>query len=472
MDYKTTVGIEVHAELRTESKMFSASKNSYGDRPNENISVIDLAYPGTLPLLNEYAIELGLRAALVLNCEINKLMHFDRKNYFYPDLSKGYQLTQSRTPIGINGYVEIEVAGKTKKIRIHDVHLEEDTAKSIHRGEKSLLDFNRAGVPLIEIVTEADMESPEEAVAYLTKLREILLYADISDVKIEEGSMRCDANISISKTEILGTRTEIKNIGSISNVGLAITSEAKRQAKIIGEGGVITEQTRKYDATTDETILLRNKETGNDYRYFPEANIPYLELSDEYIENVKKQLPISADKRRETYRSHKILEINIEKLISNRIMSDYLSRFEGKTDMLTASNLILGDLAFYANKISKNIDEIGLSDQKFIDLVDLYSAGKINSKTVKEIIEEFITSDLNLEELLKCKNLLVSTDTSVITELIEKVLEENEGSVKDYLSGNERALKHLMGMLMKESKGQIRADLANKELVEKLNMMK
>lgn len=473
MTYKTTIGIEVHAELKTESKIFSDSKNNYGSRANTNASLVDLAYPGTLPLLNEKVIDLALRAALVLNCQVNKRMHFDRKNYFYPDLAKGYQNTQNRTPIGTGGYIDIDLNGSAKRIRITDVHIEEDTAKSIHRADKSLLDFNRAGVPLIEIVSEADMNSPEEAVAYLTKLRELLLYADISDVKIEEGSMRCDANVSISKTSDLGTRTEIKNIGSITNVGLAIEVEAKRQEDILESGETIFEETRKYDADTNTTILLRLKEQGNDYRYFPEANIPYLELTDEYIAKVKEALPLPADARRDIYRKEKILDINIEKLINNRSMSDYLDKFlEKDIDILLASNLILGDLAAYCNKVSKPIDEIGLSDDKFVELVSLYSKRQINSKIIKDLLDEIITSDKKIIDILNDKNLILSDDDDLIDNLVTKVINDNEESVKDYLSGNSRAIKHLMGMLMKESKGQVKPDVASTKLNQRLEEMK
>lgn len=470
--YKTTVGIEIHAELNTASKIFSSVKNNYGDSANSNVSAIDLAYPGTLPLLNEETIRLGIKTALVLNCKINKKMHFDRKNYFYPDLAKAYQITQARTPIGVDGYVEIEVNNKKKKIRIHDVHLEEDTAKSIHRSESSLLDFNRAGVPLIEIVSEADMESAEEAVAYVSKLRELLLYAGISDVKIEEGSMRCDANVSISKTEKLGTRTEIKNIGSITNVGLAIETEAKRQEKLIKQGIKIEEETRKYDDKTGETILLRKK-NANDYRYFPEANIPILEIDDSYIDSVKNTLELSADERREIYRKHKILDINIEKLIANKNMSDYLNRFlDSNIDLLLASNLILGDIASYSNKVSKSILELGLSDEKFIELCNLFNESKINTNILKDIFKEILNSDKKIIDILKEKNLILSADDDEIDKYVNKVIDEEKASVADFLSGNERALKHLMGMMMKESKGKVRPDLLNKALVEKLNSLK
>ena len=268
-EYKTTVGIEVHAELKTNTKIFSNSLNGYANMANTNVNVIDLGYPGTLPTLNREVINKGIISATILNCEINKKMHFDRKNYFYPDLPKGYQITQARTPIGVNGYVEIDVDGAKKKIRIHDIHIEEDTCKSIHYNNSSLLDFNRAGVPLIEIVTEADISSSREAVAYLEKLRELLLYADVSDCKIEEGSMRCDVNVSISKTDKLGTKIEVKNIGSISNVGIAIEKEIIRQKELLEKGEVLKEETRRFDDKINQTILMRVKETGNDYRYFP-----------------------------------------------------------------------------------------------------------------------------------------------------------------------------------------------------------
>ena len=329
-NYKTTVGIEVHAELKTKTKIFSSSLNSYGKMANTMVNPVDLGYPGTLPTLNKEVIRLALRAALVLNCTINKRMHFDRKNYFYPDNPKNYQITQNRTPIGVNGYVEIETENGPKKIRIHDIHIEEDTCKSTHGKTSSMLDFNRAGVPLVEIVTEADMNSDEEAMKYLERLRDLLLYADVSDCKIEEGSMRCDCNVSISKTEKWGTKVEIKNIGSISNVGLAIKYEEKRQEELLEKGEVIKEQTRRYDDKTDTTVLMRYKETGNDYRYFPEPDIPFVTLTDEYIKEVKDNLPMTASERRKVYVEEGISDLNAGKVLANRNISDYLNKFIGK----------------------------------------------------------------------------------------------------------------------------------------------
>ncbi|MDE5586936.1 MAG: Asp-tRNA(Asn)/Glu-tRNA(Gln) amidotransferase subunit GatB, partial [Bacilli bacterium] len=300
-EYQVTAGTEVHCELKSNTKMFSDSYNNYGTFANTNINEIDLAYPGTLPTINSYAVELALKAALALNCKINKKMHFDRKNYFYPDLPKGYQITQARSPIGVDGYLEIEVDGITKKIGIHDIHIEEDTCKSTHYKDKSFLDFNRSGVPLIEIVSEPDLKSDKETVAYLEKLRETLLYLNVSDCKIEEGSMRCDVNVSVSKTEVLGTRTETKNVGSISSAGMAVVAEAKRQIEELERGGIIREETRRYDEKENKTILMRVKEVGNDYRYFPEPDIPFMVLVDSYIEKVRENLEILPNERRKVY---------------------------------------------------------------------------------------------------------------------------------------------------------------------------
>ena len=319
-NYIPTIGIEVHVELKTNSKIFSNSKNGYGMGANSLTNVIDLGYPGTLPTLNEEVINIAIKAATVLHCKIRKMMHFDRKNYFYPDNPKNYQITQSRTPIGYDGYVEIEINDTKKKIEIEEIHIEEDTCKSAHRKDVTLLDFNRAGVPLIEIVTKPCISSGEEAKLYIEKLRETLLYANISDCKIEEGSMRCDANVSIRKEQKdpFGTKVEIKNIGSISNVKLSIEKEIIRQQKLYEKNEAFKEQTRRFDSKLNDTVLMRVKETGNDYRYFPEPDIPYLYLTDEMIENVKNTIPLTADERKKEYMARSISKINSEKLLLNR----------------------------------------------------------------------------------------------------------------------------------------------------------
>lgn len=465
-NYKTTVGIEVHAELKTKTKMFSGSANHYGKMANTCTNVIDLGYPGVLPRVNKEAIHLGLRAALVLNCHINKHMHFDRKNYFYPDNPKNYQITQNRTPIGVNGYVEINTENGPKKIRIHDIHIEEDTCKSIHSSDKSLLDFNRAGVPLVEIVTEADISSDKEAVLYLEKLRELLLYADVSDCKIEEGSMRCDVNVSVSNSDKLNTKVEVKNIGSISNVGVAIRYEEKRQIELYEKGETFKEQTRRFDDKTMSTILMRIKETGNDYRYFPEPDIPYIDLSDEYIEKTKNDLPLSADERRTIYKNAGISDINVEKIIQNRVISDYLNKFDN-INLVIASNLLLGDIAAYLNKTDLKLEETSLTDKKFVDLVNYLNEGKINSKIQKEILDDVMEQDKDIDEILKDHNVKEIGEDELVG-IIQNILDNNTQSVNDYKNGNERAIKFLMGQIMKETKGNANPKLVTEKLKDML----
>ena len=466
-EYKTTVGIEVHAELKTKSKIFSNSANNYGKMANTCTNIIDLGYPGVLPTINEKAIELALRAALVLNCKINKKMHFDRKNYFYPDNPKNYQITQNRTPIGINGYVEIDVKDGKKKIRIHDIHIEEDTCKSIHNKNKSMLDFNRAGIPLVEIVTEADINSSEEAMKYLEKLRELLLYADVSDCKIEEGSMRCDCNVSVSKTEKLGTKIEIKNIGSITNVGIAIDYETERQIELLENKKDLKEETRRFDDKTNSTILMRIKETGNDYRYFPEPDIPFIELSDQYIEDVNNNLPMLAEERRKIYLKNGINEINVQKIIQNRTISDYLNKFINKNiNLVIASNLLLGDIAAYLNKYEIKIENTKLTDNKFIDIVNYLDSQKINSKIFKTILDNIMEEDLSIDEILE-KSGFKEINNEELIDIIKNVLKNNEQSVNDYHAGNTRAIKYIMGQIMKETKGNANPKDVNL-LVERL----
>jgi len=468
MDYKITVGIEVHCELRTKNKIFSPSISSYGSIANTNTNVIDFGYPGVLPQLNPEVLEYAIRACQVLNLNITRDMHFDRKNYFYADNPKNFQITQNETPIGTNGYIEIEIDGEKKKIEILEMHIEEDTCKSVHGEKSSLLDFNRAGVPLIEIVTKPCIHSDIEAVKYLEKLRELLLYANVSDCKIEEGSMRCEPNVSISKTSQLGTKVEVKNIGSINAVGEAIKYEVKRQAELLDSGEILKEQTRRFDDKTKTTILMRYKETGNDYRYFPEPDIPWVHLTDEFINNSLKDLSRMPDERRESYRTAGILPINIEKIIANKSISDYLEKFLD-INLVIASNLLLGDIEAYLNKNSKTIYETKLSDNKFRELVNKLDKKEITNKIFKEILNDLMESDLSIDEILETKGLNLSNDDNLVDEIINKVINENEKMVNDYKNGNERVIKALMGLVMKEAKGKINPSVAISKLQEKLD---
>ena len=470
--YIPTIGVEVHCELKTNTKIFSNSVNGYGQMANSLTNVVDLGYPGTLPTMNKEVINLAIRAATVLNCKIRKKQHFDRKNYFYPDNPKNYQITQFETPIGYDGYVEIEVDGKTKKIGIEEMHIEEDTCKSTHRGTKTLLDFNRAGVPLIEIVTKPCMESSTEAKKYLEKLKELLFYSDISDCKMEEGSMRADANVSIRKNESdpFGTKVEIKNIGSISNVGLSIEKEIERQEKLYEKGETFKEQTRRFDDKLNDTVLMRVKETGNDYRYFPEPDIPYIELTEEDIIEANKLLPMLPDERRKIYLSRGISKVNADKIIAHRSLSDYLNTFlDTELNFKEASNLLLGDISAYLNKEEKEINDTKLDKEKFIDLVKKMEDNTLTSKNLKDILDDVLETDKTIEEIIREKNISNITDTSALTDIVLKIISDNPESVSDYKAGKDRAVKYLMGQIMKETKGSANPKLVNEILITELN---
>lgn len=468
MAYKKTIGIEVHCELKTKEKIFSPSLSNYGSIANSNANIIDIAYPGVLPQLNKEVLSFAIKACHVLNLNITKRMHFDRKNYFYADNPKNFQITQNETPIGRDGYVEIEINGKKKKIEILEMHIEEDTCKSVHSDKYSLLDYNRAGVPLIEIVTKPCMESAEEAVKYLEKLRELLLYAGVSDCKIEEGSMRCDTNVSISNTDKLGTKIEVKNIGSISNVGEAINYEAKRQEELLEKGCTLREETRRFDDKTRTTILMRVKETGNDYRYFPEPDIPFVNLTDEFINASLNDLKRMPDARRKDYEKAGILPINIEKIIANKEISDYLENFLD-INLVIASNLLLGDIQSYLNKNNLKIEDTKLTKNKFRNLVNKLDQKEINNKIFKDILIDIMESDQEIDEIINNKGLNVSFDENLLNKIIDDVLKNNEKIVSDYKGGNPRSAKALMGLIMKEGKGKIDPAMANEKLMEKLN---
>lgn len=470
--YIPTIGIEVHCELKTKTKIFSTAVNGYGQMANSLTNVVDLGYPGTLPTINKEVINMAIKAVLVLNCKIRKEMHFDRKNYFYPDNPKNYQITQFETPIGYDGYVEIEVNGTTKKIEIEEMHIEEDTCKSTHRGQKTLLDFNRAGVPLIEIVTKPCLSSGEEAKLYLEKLKELLFYSDISDCKIEEGSMRADANVSIRKQEEdpFGTKAEIKNIGSISNVKLSIEKEIERQTKLYDNGENFLPQTRRFDDKLNDTVLMRVKETGNDYRYFPEPDIPYIHLTEEQINQVKETIPMLPDERRKKYQELGVTEINAIKLVQNRSLSDYFNELlTEETDFKVASNLLLGDIAAYLNKVEQEITTTKLTKARFLELVELMSSQKLTSKNLKEIINTIMETDKKIIDIVKDSGISNITDDKKIRDMIAQVIASNPESVQDYKAGKDRATKYLMGQVMKVSKGSLNPKMAMDILIEELN---
>lgn len=468
-----TIGVEVHVELKSKSKVFSDSLNAFSPENNSNVNVIDLGYPGTLPKLNKEVINMALKAAIACNCKINKDMHFDRKNYFYPDLPKGYQITQKDTPIGYDGYLEINVSNQTKKIRIERIHIEEDTCKSIHGVKGTLLNFNRAGVPLIEIVTKPDITNGDEAAAYLEKLREILLYIGVSDVKMEEGSMRCDANVSLKEdtSDKLGTKTEIKNINSINNVLLSINSEIKRQKELLENGQIIKEQTRRFDDKTGTTQLMREKETGNDYRYFPEPDIPYVHLTDEWINEVKNSIPVLPDVIREKYRKLNINENNIKTLIANYDLNKFLMEIVDEVNPVIAANLLTGEVLSYLNKANKKLEDIKLNKDNYKELIELINKNTISSKQVKEIMPLLLEKGGKVSEIMNELGIKQISDESALVEIVDKIIASNPESVKDFKDGKDRAMKFLMGQIMKETKGQANPVIVSKLLLDNLKKM-
>lgn len=466
--YKETIGIEVHLELRTNTKFFSKSPNSYGKLPNSCVSLVDVAHPGTLPTINKEVINQGLRAALLLNCTINKTMHFDRKNYFYPDLPKGYQITQARTPIGINGYITLDSG---KRIGIHDIHLEEDTAKSIHGENESYLDFNRAGIPLVEIVSMPDISNSEEAREYLEKLKELMVFAGISDCKIEEGSMRCDVNISVSKNQSLGNRAEVKNISSFTAVENAIKYEKERQIKLLENNEIVEEDTRRFDEKDNKTYRLRLKEVGNDYRYFPEPDIPYIYLTDDEINDLKEKLPPKATEIKKVLISKGVSELNANKILSSTELALFIANFlNDNIDFLLATNLLIGDISSYLNRKNISLKKTKITKERFNNLLNSFKNG-MNMRIFRDVVDIFMESDLLINEILLKENINIIASSDDLSKIIDEVIAENPVQVKEYLDGNERLLKYLMGMIMKKTSGgadpKISMEILNKNLSKK-----
>lgn len=473
MNFETVIGLEIHVELKTESKIFSTSAAHFGAEPNTNTNVIDFSMPGVLPVLNMGAVEYGMRAALALNCKINRHSHFDRKNYFYPDNPKAYQISQDDEPIGYDGWVEIEVEGKKKKIRIERVHLEEDAGKNIHGTDGySYVDLNRQGTPLIEIVSEADMRSPEEAYAYLEAIRSIIQFTGVSDVKMEEGSMRCDANISLRPygQEKFGTKAELKNLNSLNYVKQGLIFEEKRQAKVLMSGGIIQQETRRYDEATKQTILMRVKEGASDYRYFPEPDLPKIEVSDEWIEAVRQSIPELPAARRVRYVSELGLpEYDAMVLTLSSDMSDFFDNTvkEG-ADPKQASNWLMGEVSAYLNSEKLELNETKLTPDNLAGMINLIEDGTISSKIAKKVFKELIENGGNAKEVVEAKGLVQLSDPAQLLPIINDILDQNEQSIEDFKNGKDRAVGFLVGQIMKATKGKANPGVVNKLLVEEL----
>jgi aspartyl-tRNA(Asn)/glutamyl-tRNA(Gln) amidotransferase subunit B len=471
--YKVTIGLEVHVELNTKSKMFSPSINSYDKKLNTNISVIDFAFPGTLPTVNKEGVIYAIRVSNALHMKIDNELHFDRKNYFYSDLPKGFQITQDRRPIGSDGYLEIEVGGNTKRIGIERLHIEEDTCKQLHFPAFTLLNYNRAGTPLIEIVSKPELRSGEEAMKYVEKIRSIVVFSGVSDGKMEEGSLRVDTNVSIRPkgSNTFGTKVEVKNINSINYVQKAIDFEVNRQAKLLEEGKEILQETRRFDDKKNETISMRLKTDSVDYKYYPETNITPIRLSDEFIKNAIDSCPELAESKKNRYiNEHGLNDYDASLLVSEKAVSDYYDEATkySKAYKLLA-NWINVDVAAYLNKNIISITEFPLSPERLAGLVKMVEANEVNSNQAREIFAKMLEAGVDAS---KAKEMLgISSqisDLDFIKDTINKVLEANPQAIIDYKEGKGRALGFLVGQTMKLTQGKINPKLTTDLLLEEL----
>ncbi len=474
-DYEVVIGLEVHAELSTKTKIFCSCPTEFGGEPNTHCCPICMAMPGTLPVLNEKVVEYAVKAGLATNCEISRDSKNDRKNYFYPDLPKAYQISQFDKPLCERGYVEIENEDGKKKIRLTRIHIEEDAGKLNHDeyGRGSLVDLNRAGVPLIEIVSEPDIRSAKEAESYLRKLKSILEYIEVSDCKMQEGSLRADVNVSIRKkgaTEY-GTRTEMKNMNSFRSIVRAIEYEVERQIDVVENGGKIDQETLRWDDVSGKTFSMRDKEDAQDYRYFPDPDLVAIRLSEDYIENIKKNLPELPESRKVRYvEEYKLTEKEANALTASKYLSNL---FEGATKICNnpkaVSNWLMSDVAKILNGKELEPEEIPFGAENLAELITLIEKGTISTKIAKDVLDEMFESAKMPSEIIKEKGWVQISDEGAIKEVVLKVIAANAQSVADYKSGKEKALGFLVGQAMKETRGKANPQMLNEMFKEELN---
>ncbi|MDD2586112.1 MAG: Asp-tRNA(Asn)/Glu-tRNA(Gln) amidotransferase subunit GatB [Syntrophomonadaceae bacterium] len=478
-EFETVIGLEVHAELKTATKIFCSCSTAFGSEPNTQVCPICSGFPGTLPVLNKKVVELAIRTGLALHSEIPEFCKFDRKNYFYPDLAKAYQISQYDLPICKGGYLDIEVNGSKKRIGINRAHMEEDAGKLVHQGDItttpfSLVDLNRSGIPLLEIVSEPDMSSAAEARTYLEKLRAILLFAGVSDCKMQEGSLRCDANVSVKPVgqKELGTRTEIKNLNSFRALERAIEYEAKRHTCLLedGDGDKIIQETRTWDEEKQETRSMRSKEEANDYRYFPDPDLPPLKIKQEWIKEIKNSMP-------------ELPEIAEERLVKDCGLPEYdasiitmtpesLAFFDGcvksYSDAKTISNWIMGDLTRLLNQNNIELTDCKITPDSLVSMLKMIDDGKISGKMAKDIFEDMFNTGKNPEVIVKEKGMVQISDEQTLVPILEDIIANNPRAVEDYKSGKKKAMGAMVGQVMKATKGQANPALVNKLLQQLL----
>ena len=465
--YEVVIGLEVHAQLKTKSKIFAPDKNEFGQEPNSLTSEITLGMPGVLPVLNKEVVNMGILTGLALNCEIPARCKFDRKQYFYPDLPKGYQISQYDEPICVNGYLDI----KGKRIGITRAHLEEDAGKLVHAGADglagssySLVDLNRAGTPLLEIVSEPDMRSSEEARNYMEELRNIVRYIGVCDGNLEEGSMRCDANISIMPkgSKEFGTRAEIKNVNSFSALQRAIEYEIDRQIDIVEEGGQVVQETRLWDDNSRETRSMRGKEDAHDYRYFPEPDLMPLEISREWVQSIKDKMPELPSQKRERYQGLGLSEYDASVIVEQMGLALFFDKvLELGANPKIAVNFMMGEIAAYLKENHIEITETKLTPEKLAELISLIEKGTISNNIGKQILIEMMEEGTKASVIVEKKGLSQITDEGAIKEIVQKVIDANPNQVEAYKNGKTNLLGFFVGQVMKETKGRANPKTVN-----------
>ena len=472
-DFDVNIGLEVHVQLITESKMFCGCANAYGGAPNTHVCPVCLGYPGAMPVLNQQAIQSTLVAGLMIDCTINRFSKWDRKSYFYPDMPKNYQLTQYDLPLCVGGHVDIEVNGESKRIRVNRIHLEEDVGKSMHFATTSGVDYNRAGVPLMEIVSEADMTSADEAGAYLVALRQIMLYAGVSDCDLERGNMRCDVNCSLRPkgSESLGTKTEVKNMNTIRGVQAALKYEIARQAKLLREGGSVVQETLRWDPDRLCTESMRSKEDAHDYRYFPEPDLLPVTFTEEQIEGIREALPeLPAERRRRFVSEHGLPDYDAGVLVSDKGLADYFEAVvEAGAKSKLASNWVMTEVLRVLGEQDIEISGFGIAPASLAELVKMVEAKEVNSNSAKDIFGAMLAGEGGAREIAESQGKLQVSDDSAIDGFVDEVIAANEKAVTDYRAGEEKAAKFLVGQVMRLSKGQANPEIAFRILKEKLD---
>ena len=474
MPWETVIGLETHVELATQTKIFCSCTTAFGGEPNTHCCPVCTGMPGTLPVVNEKVLEFAVKAGLALNGEITRRCKFDRKNYFYPDLPKAYQISQLYLPIARDGRVELHTSGGDSAVRIHEIHMEEDAGKLVHDPwiDQTRADYNRCGVPLIEIVTEPDFRSAGEVIAYLEKLKETLQYLGVSDCKMQEGSLRCDVNLSVRPmgSQELGTRTEMKNLNSFKAISRAIQYEARRQIELIEEGKRVVQETRRWDENKDATYAMRSKENAQDYRYFPEPDIPPLELSEEYLERLRAEQPELAEAKRARYQADWGLPVyDTEMITSQKALADFFEEVVALgAAPKQAANWIMGEVLGALSAHGLEARDMKLTPPTLARLIQLVKEGRLNRNTAVKVFEAIFETDGGVDEYVKAHGLEQVSDAGLVSKVVDEVLAANEKSVADYRAGKEKAFGFLVGQVMRQLKGQASPAVVNQVLRERL----